>query len=538
VRKASAPRIALALVAFALALPAAAQGARPNIVLILTDDQRWDTVSAMPQVMSRLVGHGVTFSNGLVVNPLCCPSRASILTGRYSHSTRVYSNNPPLGGFASFRDNSTIATWLHTGGYRTAFVGKYLNCYVFNPYVPPGWNRWFAFANLGYYSYGLNVDGAIDAYRPRSTYSTDRLASEAVRFIRTTRPPFFLYFAPYAPHAPAVPAARHEGAFPSLPPWRPPSWNEADVSDKPAWVQAWPINTSRGIDNFRRRQLQTLLAVDQAVARILNALAGTGRLHNTIVVFTSDNGFFWREHRLIGKSAAYEESIRVPFVVRYDRLVAQARDDPRLVANIDLAPTFAAAAGVSAHHAEGRSLLPLLGSAPTGWRNRLLIEHLQARSQGGIPTYCALRNERYTFVVYRNGERELYDLVQDPNELQNVARDPLWASTVGTLRPPLSRLCNPPPPGLSRRLLCTREGTAAAEIIAGTLGYDVLCAGGGNDSIDPRRGRDWVFAGSGNDRVVTRDGNRDHVFCGVGSDLVLADALDIVASSCERIRRG
>jgi N-acetylglucosamine-6-sulfatase len=236
--------------------------ARPNIVFIVTDDQRWDTVSAMPQVTESLVGHGVTFSNGFVVNSLCCPSRASILTGRYSHSTRVYDTTPPLGGFVSFDDRSTVATWLHRAGYRTALVGKYLNGYVGrrSRYVPPGWDRWFAMSfnlqRLGYYGYKLNIDGHLDA-QVRDVYSTDLLASAAVRFIRRAPSPFFLYFAPFAPHPPATPAVRHEDAFPNLEPWRPPSYNEADVSDKPGWLSSYPLPPEGASDDLRGDQLRS-----------------------------------------------------------------------------------------------------------------------------------------------------------------------------------------------------------------------------------------------------------------------------------------
>jgi N-acetylglucosamine-6-sulfatase len=518
--------------------------ARPNIVFIVTDDQRWDTVSAMPQVTESLVGHGVTFSNGFVVNSLCCPSRASILTGRYSHSTRVYDTTPPLGGFVSFDDRSTVATWLHRAGYRTALVGKYLNGYVGrrSRYVPPGWDRWFAMSfnlqRLGYYGYKLNIDGHLDA-QVRDVYSTDLLASAAVRFIRRAPSPFFLYFAPFAPHPPATPAVRHEDAFPNLEPWRPPSYNEADVSDKPGWLSSYPLPPEGASDDLRGDQLRSLLAVDEAVGRVLDVLAVTGRLRNTVIVFTSDNGYMWLEHRLVGKTYPYEESIRVPFIVRYDRLVSGPRVDPRLVVNIDFAPTFADLAGIPAPGAEGRSLVPLFSGAPAPWRRQFLVEHLRKTGSGGlVPTYCALRTEDRAFVVYQTGERELYDLVQDPYQLQNLAADPAWAPTMTALRPSLSRLCNPPPPGLSRRHLCTHLGTPGPDVIEGSIHYDVICAQGGDDAILPRGATDWVFAGAGNDRVYSRDGRRDYIFCGDGLDRVVADRIDRVAASCERVLRG
>lgn len=515
------------------AAPAAA--ARPNIVLILTDDQRWDTLRYMPTVERKLVGHGVTFANGFVTNPLCCPSRASILTGAYSHTTRVYRNDGPLGGFASFRDESTVATWLDGAGYRTALIGKYMNGYP-GSYVPPGWDRWVAFKRPGYFRYGIDVDGKDLPATDQTAYSTDFLRQQAVSFIRAARRPFFLYFAPYAPHGPARPATRHESAFSELPPWRPPSYNERDISDKPRRVRSVPPldgPARRSLDMFRRNQLRTLLAVDEAVASILDALADRGQLANTLVVFTSDNGFLWGEHRLSGKRHPYDESIRVPLIVRYDGLVGAARTDRRSVLGIDLAPTFAELAGVEAPGAEGRSLLPLLRRDDARWPSAFLVETLH----GGGQTYCGIRAQRSKFVAYANGDRELYDLATDPYELRNLAGAPSRANAVSLLRARLARLCNPTPPGLSRKLLCTRVGTNGSDTLLGSERYDIVCANGGADTIDAGGGADYVFAAAGDDRVSARDGDRDVISCGSGQDVALVDAIDRAWSNCDRVRR-
>jgi N-acetylglucosamine-6-sulfatase len=429
----------------------------PTIVLIVTDDQRFDSLWAMPNVRDDLVSHGVTFSNAFVVNSLCCPSRASILTGRYSHSTGVYTNGAPDGGFEAFQAHEphTVATWLQAAGYRTGLFGKYLNGY--GPagqagHVPPGWDRWAALAhnNGRYYDYDLNVDGTLVSHGAEpEDYSTDVAAGDAVDFIRETEEPLFLYFAPYAPHGPATPAPRHEGSFSDLEPWRPPSYDEADVSEKPAWVQALPRLTStrsESIDDFRRRQYESLLAVDEAVDRIVEALEETGRLQTSLIVFTTDNGYIWGEHRFSGKEAPYDESIRVPLVVRYDPLITAARVDPHLVLNIDLAPTFADLAGTVASAADGASLRPLLELSLPSWRSDFLVEHLVGRSP--IPTYCAVRSERYLYVEYETREEELYDLLQDPYQLDNHAREPHWGPTAAEMRKRLSDLCEPAPPGL------------------------------------------------------------------------------------------
>ncbi|HEX6843961.1 MAG TPA: sulfatase-like hydrolase/transferase [Actinomycetota bacterium] len=438
---------------------------KPNVVLILTDDQRFDTLWAMPNVQSLLVNHGVTFTNGIVANALCCPSRANILKGAYSHTTRVYQNSGTYGPFgAGFSDSSTVGTWMDGAGYRTAFVGKYFNFYEQNrgaSYVPPGWDRWVAFAtdDVGggrYYDYGLSVDGTRLAYGSTTAdYSTDVLAGYAESFVRSTpaAEPLFLMFTPYAPHEPADAAPRHTSTFSSLAPWRPPSYDEPDVSDKPSYIRAIPrfgsTNTAR-IDSIRRKQYQSLQAVDDAVARLVTALQETGRLSNTMIVFTSDNGFLWGEHRWgrngpENKQVPYEESIRVPYVVRYDPLVTAPRTDPSLVLNIDLAPTFTALAGVPAPGAEGRSFLPLLQTPGSPWRTDLLIEHYLSN----VPTYCAVRTTDSIYVRYGTGEQELYLLGTDPYELVNQAANPAYASLVASLRARAQELCVPTPPGYS-----------------------------------------------------------------------------------------
>ena len=222
--------------------------ARPNIVLILTDDQRYDELGRMPTVESRLVGKGVTFRNGFVVNPLCCPSRATILTGQYSHGTGVYSNHPPYGGFDAVRPRRGLhrGTWLQRGGYQTAMVGKYMNGYkeATAGHVAPGWDQWDALAppprrrNVGreYYGYGISENGRLARYgfKPRD-YSTDVLATYAAGFIESSDPsrPLFLYFAPRAPHSPSTPAPRDRRACRGLSPYRPPGFNEAESRTSP-----------------------------------------------------------------------------------------------------------------------------------------------------------------------------------------------------------------------------------------------------------------------------------------------------------------
>jgi arylsulfatase A-like enzyme len=564
----------LAVLAAGALAPALVAAPRPNIVLIVTDDQRWDTLGVMPTVQSELVRKGVTFSNAFVVNPLCCPSRASILTGNYSHSTGVYWNIGQRGGFGAFRDSSTIASWLRGAGYRTALVGKYLNGYA-GTYIPPGWSNWVAFSGASdYFNYTLNVRGSLVPHEnSEAEYSTDVLAGHADAFVRSTREPFLLYFAPFAPHFTrsnrwaVTPAPRHREAFADLPPWRPPSYNEAEIRDKPPWLRAIaPLTETQqsAVDRFRQGQLRALLAVDEAVGSILRALAETGRLENTIIVYTSDNGHTWGEHRRFTKVDSFEESIRVPFAVRYDALVQRQRTDNRLVANIDLAPTLAALAGAGARPTDGKSLVPLLAQRRTSWRSSFLVEHLGGRADV-VPTYCAVRGQRYSYTQYRTGVEELYDLTTDPFQLENRAREPALRRLLVRFRLRLRTLCRPAPPGLTPRSLCLITGTRAADRLRGTPFYDYICAGSGadivsagdsNDAVFGAAGHDFIRGGNGRDRlhggpgidrlsggfgndvILAADGRGDAVDCGAGRDSVVADRLDrITPGSCEAVRR-
>jgi len=558
--------LALLIVGVALlsAVGGAAAATRPNIVFVLTDDQRFDTLGAMPTVQRELVGRGVTFTNAFVVNALCCPSRASILTGRYSHSTQVYGNGGPYGGFASFRDRSTVGTWLQSAGYRTGYVGKYLNGYG-GSYVPPGWDRWVAFTRVGYDRYGLNVDGVRRGYRPGNPaeYSTDVLTRHATRFIRAARKPFFLVYAPFAPHLPALAAPRHADAFGSMAPWRPPNYDEPDVSDKPTWIQQtppWSPDDELKADVVHRRQLQTLLAVDDGVNALLGELRRRRILRDTIVVFMSDNGYSWGAHRIDGKGVPYDESIRVPLVIRYDRLFRGSRIETRPALNIDLAPTFAAAARAKTARVEGQSLLGILRGSVVPWRDDFLVEHLRGAPYPAMPTYCGVRGSTWKYVFYGTGEDELYDLASDPYELTNRAADPGYRSQVVAMRARLDTLCTPAPPGFSRSWLCMiaaepwgglLTGTDLADFICGGPGADSVAAldgndavvagagddtldgGAGNDELRGGPGFDTIFGGSGDDLLVARDLVPDYLECGEGYDVVVADPVDTVAADCE-----
>jgi N-acetylglucosamine-6-sulfatase len=438
-------------------LAAAGPGAPPDIVLIVTDDQRFDTLWALPVLTERLAGRGVTFPDAFVTNPLCCPSRASILIGDYSHTHLVYRQAPPFGRFEWFDDRSTLATWLHDAGYRTGLFGKYLDGYqhaAVTGYVPPGWDRWVAFVRSAQVDYSLTFDGEVRSFgHGPADHATEVLADEVVSFIRGSSGSLFVEFAPSVPHAPAIPSPGDEEAFADLEPARPPSFDEADVSDKPAWVRDLPPlapEQASAIDAFRRDQYRSLLGLDRALGRILDALEETGRLGNTLIVFTSDNGILHGEHRWAKKEAPYEEAIRVPLVMRWDAAGwdAGAEKPGTLALNIDLAPTIADAAGISHPPTDGRSLLPVLeGDAP--WRSDFLVEHLEGTNP--VPTYCAVRSERWMYVRYATGEEELYDLIADPHELENLAAGPVDRPVLEDRRARLRDLCSPVPPGYGDR---------------------------------------------------------------------------------------
>jgi arylsulfatase A-like enzyme len=412
----------------------AATPLRPSIVLVVTDDQRWDTMAYMPETLAALAGRGIDFRNGFATTSLCCPARATILTGRYAHNHGVLTN----GGALDFDPRDTLAVWLTNAGYRTALIGKYMNNNSrLGATVPPGWDVWQTFVENGgsdrllYDDYTLNENTRLVRYLGGGpNYSTDLLAGRTIDFMtESAAEPFFVIYAPFAPHAPAVPAARHVGRFADIPPWRPPNWREEDMAGKPGWVQFQRFllagTPPAALDALRINQLETLLAVDEAVGRISDALEDLGLTDNTIVIYTSDNGFHWGEHWLSLKNDPYEESIRVPLIVRYPLLVPAPRIADDLALHLDLAPTLVELAEVpSAPAMDGMSLVPLLRNEGADWRADFLIEHFVDNIY--FDPSAGVRTERLKYVRTEaaGGVREeLYDLEADPYELDNLAGD-------------------------------------------------------------------------------------------------------------------
>ena len=432
--------LALALL-LALASPAAAE---PNIVVLMTDDQTLDSMSVMPKTRGLLGERGTTFTRSFASYALCCPSRATLYTGQYAHNHGVLSNGLPMGGYTRLDKTNWLPLWLQAAGYRTMHVGKFLNGYgrVTPTEVPPGWNDWHATVDPStyrFYNYTVNENGTLATYGAAGEeqfYSTDFFARRANELIASAAPstqPFFMSVAFLAPHSgqpreaddpvghatPAV-APRHANAFSTATLPTPASFNEADLSDKPVVIRGRPAITPErfaAIEEGYEQRLESLLAVDDAVESIVGALATSGELDETLILFTSDNGFFHGEHRIrAGKLYAYEPSVRLPLVMRGPGVPAGERR-AQLVTNADLSPTILDAANARPGRAQdGRSLFDLGRDPGVQWGRELLVEG--GNNQG--LTFRALRNYRWKYIEHASGEMELYDLDRDPDELNNV----------------------------------------------------------------------------------------------------------------------
>jgi N-acetylglucosamine-6-sulfatase len=441
---------------------AAAAAERPNVLVLETDDQTLDEMAVLPNV-KRLIGdQGVTFDNNFDSFSLCCPSRATFLTGQYSHNNGVRGNAPPNGGYQALDKSNTLSVWLQQGGYYTVHLGKFLNGYGrTNPTeIPPGWSEWHGSVDpttYRYYNYTLNEGGTLHTYcaTPQaSCYQTDVYRDKADEIIRrrATQGPFFLWVAFLGDHSGAprepddppqlgtpVPAPRHHDALKNTPMPQKPNFNEADVSDKPQVIKRRPLLNARRIaavqENWQQRR-ETLLAVDEAIASIVDTLRQTGELDNTLILFTSDNGFFHGEHRVAnGKVLWYEPSIHLPLLMRWtgNRSLPRGVHRSQLTMNVDDAETILAATGTKAGRTEdGVSLL-------TFWRDRgkEIGRDILLDNSPGAGHFDGIRTLHYKYAEYANGDRELYDLRNDPYELQsqhgNPAYDALKASLAARL---------------------------------------------------------------------------------------------------------
>jgi N-acetylglucosamine-6-sulfatase len=456
---------------------------RPNIVLVMTDDQAVETQRFMPQTNELLGRGGVTFANNFASYPLCCPSRATWLTGQYAHNHGVRGNQPPAGGYSKLDKSTALPVWLQRAGYATAHVGKFLNGYGRtspDTEVPPGWTEWYGalddpdgFEGGTYtmYGYTLNENGSIVHYGSTpdvvdpATYQTDVYAAKARDFISRRAPskkPFFLSVATLASHTEAGGACncegnnpraapRHEGALSNQAPLSSPSFNEADVSDKPQAIRDLTQMTNPQQQVVRERyraQAESLLAVDELVAGIGDTLRAKGELKNTVIIYTADNGFFHGQHRVrSGKVRLYEESIRVPLLMRGPG-IPKGKTRKQMAANVDLAPTIADFANAKPmRKVDGRSLFTtardklLWPGRPIGLEAFFNADP-EEDPETPATNYRAVRTDRYVYAEYGTGEMELYDLATDPYELQSRHNDPALAPVRGALDRLLDRTAN------------------------------------------------------------------------------------------------
>jgi arylsulfatase A-like enzyme len=392
----------------------------PNVLIIITDDQRVGSLVVMPETRRYLVRGGTTFKNAFVTTPMCCPSRASVFSGRYAHNHGVVNNEE---GQAEALDQSTlIQSYLHRAGYRTGLVGKYLNKWDISR-APPNFDEYEFYSEGAPYLRGhWNLNG--DLTSP-GMYSTDFLQQRAEEFLRSSESgdeqPWFLYLATPAPHGPSVTEPQYRGV--PVPSWSGnPAVREKDRSDKPRFVRREredPAFTS----HVRDRQLRTLMSVDDLVGGILGLLRELDEERRTLVIFTSDNGVSWGEHFLRGKSTPYTNSIQVPLMMRWPGRIPEGKVDSRIVANIDIAPTILDATSISPdRRMDGRSVLKRSS------RRQLLAEYTFMEGFEA-PNWASLRTKAFQYTEYYKREgggvrfREYYDLERDPWQLHNLLGD-------------------------------------------------------------------------------------------------------------------
>jgi N-acetylglucosamine-6-sulfatase len=513
---------ALGISASAAARPVSAdRDGRPNILVVMTDDMAASDVKLMPHVQKLLAGKGTTFDDAVDSFPLCCPARATFITGQYAHNHGVKGNFYPYGWYGLKHRGNTLPGWLQDAGYRTALIGKWLNGYGARDAhgeVPRGFDIWRGLLDVSaydYFNFVMNRDGDLRAWgdadfarklvefakievtpnpaglagvlakltelfgpAPYSYWGTEKekdyspdvtgqVTENLVRGERKSKKPFFIWWAPAAPHREDVsttlmgrsgpdprPAPRYADRSKSYTLPEPPSFNEADLSDKPSNMR----NAARPMSDSQIAQLQldyegragSLLAVDDHVAKLVKALRQTDQLKNTVIVFVSDNGWLQGEHRITGdKFLPYEESLRVPLIIRGPG-VPKGQEVHGQVSNIDFAPTLLDVADAKPGRTmDGVSLLPTIEDPSKRPDRALEIEALAPLFEQPVPVnawdrpYTGVRTDRYTYVVWtETGEKELYDRKADPYELENLAGDPAYAAVESKLASKLAKLAD------------------------------------------------------------------------------------------------
>ncbi|MGI8822522.1 MAG: sulfatase family protein, partial [Acidimicrobiia bacterium] len=518
-------------------------GSQPNFVVVVTDDQRWDTIgrclptfdgsdyssgadSCMPQVAQKLIANGVTFLKGEVHQSLCCPSRASILTGQYSRHTGVKT----LAG-SDFDDSSSLATWLDDAGYRTGLFGKYLNGYgqaTLANYIPPGWDSFHSFHGYRASTDNPYIDypwidweegdaaGVVTRHNDADStstaacavgnlYSTDLICRQAKDFLATqTTTPFLLYLAPASPHSPNTVATRHIGAYGGIAMPQYPSHNVIPTPNPPAYLPATPLSDTTMV-RYReghRKALQSNLAADDMVGQVYDQLSTDGRLNNTVWMFISDNGGGTGEHRLSGKQCPYIECHRVPFIVVCPTSIcpgagAGVRDADNYALNIDIAPTIAELAGVTPTlRVDGRSLVPILTNPTAPWRTEWALYDNQEPVDGVVAT--STDGSWYKYLVLPNtGETQLFNLDNDPWELTNLWDNTAYSAVQTDMAAKLTDSLNNP------TLTITSQPPASGSGSTATISYS------SNETVTFECGLDGavpVACGTGTTGSVTYDG--------------------------------
>ena len=432
-----------------------------NVVLITADDMRAGDLRWMPKTRALFSRSGTSFTDSISPHPLCCPARAQLLTGQFAQNNGVRSNHFPSGGYYAFDSRNSLPLWLQDAGYKTMFTGKYLNQYgkYGDPReIPPGWDRWVAGAARvsDYFSYVINDDGKLSQRIGTSqTELITDLNDRAIPRLARGDKPFFIWQSHVAPHTacpdytrwiegpcwqPPTPDAQYEGAFEDLPfpTHRDPSYEERAIGDKPrdlARRPAAPPAVRDQQEELFQRRIESLQSVDDAVARTVDSLDAAGVLDETLVIFTSDNGYLLGEHRYVGKNLPYEPALRVPLLMRGPSVPAGVRRDAT-TGTLDLAPTIVAATGANAGvKMDGRNLLPVAQGKKPGWETVLIQAGPRKLEEEPHWFYRGVRTERYTYVEYpQSDEIELYDRERDPFQLRNVAGDPAYAETQAELR--------------------------------------------------------------------------------------------------------
>ncbi len=437
------------LMALGAGLSLSEEKRRPNIVFILSDDHRWDVMSCMrhPVIktpnMDRLAKEGVRFSNAFVTISLCSPSRACFLTGKYAHLHGVQGNFTPF-------PTATMTTFpqiLKKAGYETAFIGKWHM--DSQDEVQPGFDRWVGFKAHGVYNNPVfNIDGQ---HVRQKGYMTDLLTKYATDWLKQDhKAPFLLYLAHKAPHAKCVPAERDAKLY-SSDPIVPPASSTDPLTGKPEWEKEWPSVAKNGMlqkgkevyEETVRNYYRTINGVDDSIGQVLETLKQIGQLENTIVIYCSDNGYYLGDHGMWDKRSAYDESLRIPFLVRFPKMVKPGRVEDRMILNVDLAPTLLDLAGVPIpSDMQGTSFRPLLEGKPAKWRDAFLYEYFAEKPYPEVPSMVGVRTTRWKYIEYPGDgiNAELYDLKDDPTELKNLAQDPAYAKKVEEMKARLARL--------------------------------------------------------------------------------------------------